>query len=73
MGEIAQRTFNLADLVVWRDGSASDLDSLRAHTRTLVAGYKVPKEFHVFYTLQRTPAGKPGCRRAKTRAVELSS
>ncbi|MDQ1432299.1 MAG: 3-oxocholest-4-en-26-oate---CoA ligase, partial [Actinomycetota bacterium] len=64
---------HVAALIVWRDGSAPDLDSLRAHARTLVAGYKVPKEFHVLDVLQRTPAGKPDYRWAKSRAVELSS
>jgi fatty-acyl-CoA synthase len=64
---------HVAALIVWREGSEPDLDALRAHTRTLVAGYKVPKEFHVLDTLQRTPAGKPDYRWAKTRAVELSS
>lgn len=64
---------HVAALVVWRGGSAPDLDGLRAHTRTLVAGYKVPKEFHVLDTVQRTPAGKPDYRWAKARAVELSS
>ena len=39
----------------------------------LVAGYKVPKEVHVLDAVQRTPAGKPDYRWAKTRAVELAS
>jgi acyl-coenzyme A synthetase/AMP-(fatty) acid ligase len=64
---------HVAALIVLRDGSEPDLDALRAHTRTFVAGYKVPKEFHVLDALQRTPAGKPDYRWAKTRAVELSS
>jgi 3-oxocholest-4-en-26-oate---CoA ligase len=63
---------HVAALVVWREGSAPDLDALRAHTRTLVAGYKVPKEIHVLDAIQRTPAGKPDYRWAKTRATELS-
>ena len=46
---------------------------LLAHTRTLVAGYKVPKEIHVLDVVQRTPAGKPDYRWAKARAAELSS
>jgi 3-oxocholest-4-en-26-oate---CoA ligase len=73
MTEHAERTFNLADLFEVVAEAAPDLDALRAHTRTLVARYKVPKEFHVFDALQRPPAGKPDYRWAKTRAVELSS
>jgi fatty-acyl-CoA synthase len=64
---------HVAALVVWRDGSDADLDALRDHTRTLVAGYKVPKEIHVLDAVQRTPAGKPDYRWAKVRATELSS
>ena len=63
----------VAALVVWRDAGAPDVDSLRAHTRTLVAGYKVPKEIHVLDEVQRTPAGKPDYRWAKARAVELAA
>jgi len=62
----------VAALVVWRDGREPDLDSLRAHTRALVAGYKVPKEVHVLDTIQRTPAGKPDYRWAKARALDLA-
>ena len=64
---------HVAALIVWREGSEPDLDALRAHTRSLVAGYKVPKEIHVLDAVQRTPAGKPDYRWAKTRAVELSA
>jgi acyl-CoA synthetase (AMP-forming)/AMP-acid ligase II len=64
---------HVAALVVWREGSEPDPDSLRAHARALVAGYKVPKEIHVLDAVQRTPAGKPDYRWAKSRATELSS
>jgi acyl-CoA synthetase (AMP-forming)/AMP-acid ligase II len=63
---------HVAALVVWREGSDPDLDALVAHARTLVAGYKVPKEIHVLDAIQRTPAGKPDYRWAKTRVTELS-
>jgi 3-oxocholest-4-en-26-oate---CoA ligase len=52
-------------LVVWRDESAPDTGALAAHARTLIAGYKVPKEIHVLGAVQRTPAGKPDYRWAK--------
>ncbi len=63
----------VAALVVWREGREPDVDALRAHTRTLVAGYKVPKEIHVLDAVQRTPAGKPDYRWAKTRATARST
>jgi acyl-CoA synthetase (AMP-forming)/AMP-acid ligase II len=63
---------HVAALVVWRDDSEPDLAALEAHTRTLVAGYKIPKEIHVLDTVRRTPAGKPDYRWAKARAVELA-
>ncbi len=63
---------HVAALVVWRDDSEPDTVALAAHTRTLIAGYKIPKEIHVLDAVQRTPAGKPDYRSAKARAVELS-
>jgi acyl-CoA synthetase (AMP-forming)/AMP-acid ligase II len=63
---------HVAALVVWREDSEPDLAELAAHARTLVAGYKVPKEIHVLDAVQRTPAGKPDYRWAKARAVELA-
>jgi acyl-CoA synthetase (AMP-forming)/AMP-acid ligase II len=63
---------HVAALVVWRDDDDPDTIALAAHARTLVAGYKVPKEIHVLDAVQRTPAGKPDYRWAKARAVELS-
>jgi acyl-CoA synthetase (AMP-forming)/AMP-acid ligase II len=63
---------HVAALVVWRSPGVADLDDLRAHCRTLVAGYKVPKEIHVLDAVQRTPAGKPDYRWAKARALELA-
>jgi acyl-CoA synthetase (AMP-forming)/AMP-acid ligase II len=72
---VSERTLNLADPfeVVADAAPDTDLDSLRAHVRTLVAGYKVPKEIHVLDALQRTPAGKPDDRWAKARALELGA
>jgi 3-oxocholest-4-en-26-oate---CoA ligase len=62
---------HVSALVVWRDGSTPDPAALVSHARTLIAGYKVPKEIHVLAEVQRTPAGKPDYRWAKARAVEL--
>ncbi len=45
-------------LLQMRDGIAVDEDALAAHTRTTLAGYKVPKRFLAYDSLQRSPAGK---------------
>jgi len=42
-----------------REGRRPSLDDLAAHCRTLVAGYKVPKELHLVPQIQRQPSGKP--------------
>jgi acyl-CoA synthetase (AMP-forming)/AMP-acid ligase II len=38
---------------------APDLETLQAHCRDHLAGYKVPRALHVVDELARTPAGKP--------------
>jgi len=59
-------------LVAFREGDVDhDLEHIAAHCRTVIAGYKVPKQIFVLDTLQRTPAGKPDYRWAKERALEL--
>jgi len=35
------------------------LEELDAHARTLIAGYKVPREVHVVPKIERSPSGKP--------------
>jgi len=44
-------------------------DSLRAHARAHLAGYKVPKRFLAIATLPRTVAGKPDYPRLRAMAV----
>ena len=59
-------------LVSFREGDVDhDLGLIEAHCRTVIAGYKVPKQIFVLDALQRTPAGKPDYRWAKERALEL--
>ncbi|MFN8027198.1 MAG: acyl-CoA synthetase [Acidimicrobiia bacterium] len=59
-------------LVSFREGDVDhDLGHIEAHCRTVIAGYKVPKQIFVLDALQRTPAGKPDYRWAKERALEL--
>ena len=40
------------------DHAAPDLDTLQAHCRSQLAGYKVPRALHVVDEIMRTPAGK---------------
>jgi acyl-CoA synthetase (AMP-forming)/AMP-acid ligase II len=42
-----------------REGRTLTLDDLVAHCRTLVAGYKVPRELRIVEQVQRQPSGKP--------------
>jgi 3-oxocholest-4-en-26-oate---CoA ligase len=39
-------------------GASPDLDSLRAHARSTLAGFKLPREVVVVAAVERTPAGK---------------
>ncbi len=49
----------VAVVIEWREGMTADLDSIGEHARTLVAGYKVPREIHTVDEIQRSPSGKP--------------
>jgi 3-oxocholest-4-en-26-oate---CoA ligase len=42
-----------------RPGTAPSLDSVQAHCRAKIAGYKVPRELHLVPEVQRSPSGKP--------------
>src|SRR6185437_8978195 len=47
-------------IVAVTSGSAPpDLETLQAHSRVHIAGYKVPRALHVVDEIARTPAGKP--------------
>jgi acyl-CoA synthetase (AMP-forming)/AMP-acid ligase II len=35
------------------------LEPIKSHCRTLLAGYKIPRQLHVVETIQRSPSGKP--------------
>ena len=45
-------------VVVLRPGADADADAIRAHTRTLIAGYKAPRSVEFVDTLPVTAAGK---------------
>ena len=55
-----------------RAGERVDLDSLQAHCRTLIAGYKVPRGLVVVDEVVRSPVGKPDYRWAKATADAAS-
>jgi acyl-CoA synthetase (AMP-forming)/AMP-acid ligase II len=47
------------------EGSSPTLDELAAHTRRLLAGYKVPRELVLVPRVERSPAGKADHRWAR--------
>jgi acyl-CoA synthetase (AMP-forming)/AMP-acid ligase II len=49
----------VAAIVHLRAGHDVGLEELATHARTLVAGYKVPRELHVTDEIVRSPSGKP--------------
>ena len=55
----------VAAVVQFRDGQDATLVDLVDHTRTHIAGYKVPRELHVVEVILRSPSGKPDYRWAK--------
>jgi acyl-CoA synthetase (AMP-forming)/AMP-acid ligase II len=60
----------VAAVVQFRDGRRATLEDLRAHAKTLVAGYKAPRELHVVDEVVRSPSGKPDYPWAKGIATE---
>ncbi|MBL7487570.1 AMP-binding protein [Frankia sp. AgB1.9] len=60
-------------LVVARGGRALDVSAVKAHCRSLIAGYKVPKEILVVDALIRSPSGKIDIRWARRTAAQLSA
>lgn len=55
----------VAAIVEFNEGSSLGLDELVDHCRTLIAGYKVPRQLHVVEQVVRSPSGKPDYRWAK--------
>ena len=56
-----------------REGTAVTLESIQEHCRTLIAGYKVPRELHLVDAIQRSPSGKPDYRWAAEAAASKRS
>jgi 3-oxocholest-4-en-26-oate---CoA ligase len=51
-----------------RPGHVPDLDALREHCRTRIAGYKIPRQLLLVDEVPRLPNGKPDYRSAKEQA-----
>jgi acyl-CoA synthetase (AMP-forming)/AMP-acid ligase II len=49
----------VAAVVQFRAGQTATLAELAEHARTLVAGYKVPRQLHAVDEIVRSPSGKP--------------
>jgi acyl-CoA synthetase (AMP-forming)/AMP-acid ligase II len=62
----------VAALVQSRPGAVVSLEDLAGHCRTKVAGYKLPRELHLLDAIERTPAGKPDYRWARSAVLNLT-
>ncbi len=60
----------VAAVVQLREGATLTLQELDRHARTLVAGYKVPRELHIVDQIKRSPSGKPDYTWAERLAAE---
>ena len=49
----------VAAVVQFRDGTPAPLADISDHARTLIAGYKLPRELHTVDLITRSPSGKP--------------
>jgi acyl-CoA synthetase (AMP-forming)/AMP-acid ligase II len=58
-------TERVAAIVQPRPGREPSLEDLVAHCRTVIAGYKVPRQLHLVDAIGRTPSGKADHRWAK--------
>jgi acyl-CoA synthetase (AMP-forming)/AMP-acid ligase II len=52
-----------------RPDRAPSLDALQTHCRTVIAGYKIPRDLVIVDEVPRLPNGKPDYRSAKTAAI----
>jgi fatty-acyl-CoA synthase len=56
----------VAAVVAPRQGTSPTLETLAAHCRQSLAGYKIPRHLVTVDAMTRTPAGKPDYRWAKS-------
>jgi acyl-CoA synthetase (AMP-forming)/AMP-acid ligase II len=59
----------VACVVQPRPGATPTLESIQAHCRTVIAGYKVPRQLELVDAVVRSPSGKPDYRWAKSVAA----
>ena len=58
----------VAAVIQVTEGQTCTLEELVEHSRSYIAGYKVPRELHVVDQIVRSPSGKPDYRWAKSLA-----
>jgi acyl-CoA synthetase (AMP-forming)/AMP-acid ligase II len=58
----------VAAVVQPREGAAPTLESVQVHCRTVLAGYKVPRQLVLVEKVERSPSGKPDYRWATAAA-----
>lgn len=63
----------VAAIVQPRPGKEPTLEELDAHTRTKIAGYKVPRELYLVDEVERQPSGKPNYPWATEYAIKQRS
>ena len=63
----------VAAVVEARPGATPALDDVQDHCRSLIAGYKVPRELHLVDKMVRSPSGKPDYRWAAEQASSAES
>ncbi len=49
----------VAAVIEPREGVTPTLESIQAHCRTKIAGYKIPRQIHLVGRIERSPSGKP--------------
>jgi acyl-CoA synthetase (AMP-forming)/AMP-acid ligase II len=62
----------VAAVVQARPGTTPTLESIQEHCRTVIAGYKVPRQLELVDEVVRSPSGKPDYRWARTAADHSS-
>ena len=55
-----------------REGASPSLESIQAHCRARIAGYKVPRHLHLVDEVVRSPSGKPDYRWAVAEASQTT-
>ena len=56
----------VAAIIEPRPGRTPELGDVQDHCRAKIAGYKIPRQLHIVEKIERSPAGKPDYRWAKS-------